>query len=602
MPSNPVDVLANDPHASAQRATVQAVLNCYLREIDPGIFLPPPDPNGRLRLLEIPLPNRRVRLRITLVYHSLTGPHRISDIRVRHDLEEVWRPAEPIETLTLLVQDACRRHGGSSCHATASLLRRILESSCEIGTLCHQRLGRVDAGSRDFLSAERALVFGHWLHPTPKSREGMTSWQARVYAPEFSGDFQLRFVAVDARLMRSGSALERPAEALVAEIPGVAGRFDLDAGESLLPVHPLQMEAIRLDPEIEAQFDEGRLRDLGPAGCRFAATSSVRTLYAPECPWMLKFSLPVRITNSIRVSLRHELAAGVAMARLLRSLDFRRTKPQFHIIDDPAWLTVDRRGRTESGFEVIFRQNPFRSQPGEVAGKGVVNIAALTAEPFPGRTSMLGSVVQDLARVLSCAPAEAATRWFDAYLNCALRPVLALFECHGIALEAHQQNILLDVREALPTRCYFRDNQGYYVAESRLPGLTETTPGLDDIAALSFPEEEIHQRLCYYLVVNQIFAVISRLGSDNLATEDALVDRLACVFEETAKRYPGLGGDFARFVLQTPHLATKANLLTRLHDIDELQAPGEKAVYVELPNPVSARWNAQGEASRHARV
>ncbi|WP_424934243.1 IucA/IucC family protein [Amaricoccus macauensis] len=602
MSTHLVDAPAPPPHATAQRATLQAFLNCYLREVNPGVLLPAPAYNGGQRLLEIPLPERRMRLRITLEYHSLTGPHRISDIRLRHDLEDVWQIAAPVEALTLLVQDTCRRHGGGpNCDGMATLLHRILESNGEIGTLCAHRCGRNDTGSRDFLSAERALVFGHWLHPTPKSRDGMTGWQARAYAPEFCGSFQLRFLAVERSLMRSGSSLGRDAEALVREVPGIADRFEIEANEALLPVHPLQMEALRLDPEIETEFQRGRLRDLGAAGCRFAATSSVRTLYAPECPWMLKFSLPVRITNSLRTNLRHELAAGVVMSRLIRRLDFHEVEPRFRIIDDPAWLTVERPNRAESGFEVIFRQNPFLAEAGSPAGFGIVNIAALTAEPLPGQTSMLSLVVDDLARTLSETAETAALRWFDAYLDCMLRPILTLFERHGIALEAHQQNILLDISGGVPSRCYFRDNQGYYVAESRLTDLAEIAPGIGDIAALSFPDGEIHERLCYYLVVNQIFAVISRLGAEGLAPEALLVDRLAAILEEAASRYPGPGGDFARFVLLTPHLSAKANLLTRLHGIDELEAPGEKAVYVRLPNPVSAR-RTQAAAEEHTEV
>ena len=44
---------------------------------------------------------------------------------------------------------------------------------------------------------------------------------------------------------------------------------------------------------------------------------------------------------------------------------------------------------------------------------------------------------------------------------------------------------------------------------------------------------------------------------------------------------------FIDFVLTSSELSAKANLLTRIHDLDELQAEDEKAVYTRLPNPLA---------------
>ena len=63
-----------------------------------------------------------------------------------------------------------------------------------------------------------------------------------------------------------------------------------------------------LDPSV-AQL----VHTLGPIGALFTPTSSVRTVYSAGLSWMLKFSLSVRITNSLRVNHMSELEVSVVM-------------------------------------------------------------------------------------------------------------------------------------------------------------------------------------------------------------------------------------------------------------------------------------------------
>ncbi|MCF6429883.1 ferric iron reductase [Leisingera sp. MMG025] len=64
-----------------------------------------------------------------------------------------------------------------------------------------------------------------------------------------------------------------------------------------------------------------------------------------------------------------------------------------------------------------------------------------------------------------------------------LDPVLDLYDRYGIALEAHQQNSLLDLSTGLPSCAYYRDNQGYYITQDAFPRLSALEPSLDDVHA-----------------------------------------------------------------------------------------------------------------------
>ncbi|NVK14696.1 MAG: siderophore biosynthesis protein [Rhodobacteraceae bacterium] len=560
---------------AAQTASLQALLSTYLREMAPGSAVLAGDRSA----VEIPLSHIPARLRVRITYFSATGPHRFGPAQILFDGSSTWHSAPPVQVLTLIAQECFARLNSRDAGQLPEFLRGLFNSNAGIEQNLIRHAGKPDPDG--FLSAEQALTFGHWLHPTPKSRDGLTNWQQTAYAPEYAGEFRLTFFAADKTLVTEGSAHQTPAD-MLRQIPGLDGAFRLRPDEVLIPAHPLQAQMLRLDPEVQALLATGRLRDLGEAGCAFTATSSLRTLYAANCPWMLKFSVPVRLTNSLRVTKHNELETGALMARLLNHLD--AGGPRFRILNDPAYLTLTLPGRRESGFEVIFRDNPFMG----AAGNGIYNLAALTADPLPGRTALLTSLIQRLAAERGEAPAETARLWFDAYLTCMLDPVLDLYDRHGIALEAHQQNSLLDLSTGLPSRGFYRDNQGYFIAEDALPRLSALEPSLEQQPALVYPRAHINERMAYYLVINQIFAVIRRLGCDGLAPEPDLLLQLRRRLTTAASRLSGAGADFARYLLTAPALSAKANLLTRARNVDELETQAQEGLFLQMPNPIAA--------------
>lgn len=580
------------PHARAEYATLKAFLNGYMLEITAGEIV------ARIgatpTVLEFDLPRSFTRLRVAVQYWSLTGPHDFSGLRLFDPKAETWRPARVGDVLPVLVQDCFARSGASGGAKMHELLRRILNSYDQIAKCCAQA-DETTASPPEFLAADQSLTFGHWLHPTPKSREGMTDWQTATYAPEFGGIFQLRFFAARNSIALSGSVGPRTAQEMINDIPGLdPDTLDLRPDEQLVPMHPLQAEALSLLPAVQDLLKSGALRDLGAAGARFSATSSVRTVYAPDCPWMFKFSLPVKITNSHRINLHHELEAGVVMARVLDKTGFLDREPRFGVINDPGFVSVTLPDHRESGFEVIIRENPFA-----LATTSVVTVAALTADPPQADKSMLARLIAETATRHQMPEAKAAVQWFDAYLDCALHPALALYDTFGIALEAHQQNSLLDVRHGFPTRYVFRDNQGYYIADTCIAKLAQLEPRVTALDSVCFPEAEIRDRFGYYLILNQIFSVISRLGRDGFVPEIDLIRRLRQALGKAEKTYHGPAQRFASHLLHAPDLAFKGNLLTRVHDVDELCAEGEKAIYVRRKNPIAQVDTTPTQAVRH---
>ncbi|MFE3185781.1 IucA/IucC family protein [Streptomyces violascens] len=569
---DPLD--AADPEAAAEAAAVENLLRCWVRENDLSA------PDGPV--LRIPLPASGTALLVPVPYWSATGWHRFA----RPALEGGSAGAPPADAVTvaaLLGREAGRSEG-------ADLVGRVADSVRRTADFIADR--RTSPGPRDtadlFLTAEQSLLLGHPLHPTPKSREGLSETEVRRYSPELCGSFPLHWMAVDPSVLAADSAWTEGGRTIDAAqlARRLAGDLQLPPGTVPLPLHPWQARDVAQRPAVAALLDAGLLHDLGPHGDDWHPTSSVRTVHRPGADAMLKLSLGVRITNSRRENLRKELHRGVEVHRLLRAglgEEWQSSHPCFDIVRDPAWLAVDTPdGEPLPGLDVMVRHNPFA--PGDDA----VCIAALTApRPMPGRAGMhsrLADLVGRLAARTGRPTAAVSAEWFLRYLDQVVRPLLWLDGTAGIALEAHQQNtlVLLDP-DGWPVGGRYRDNQGYYFRESHRAALDRRLPGIGATSDTFVPDAVTDERFAYYLGINNILGLIGAFGAQHLADERVL---LAALRQFLAKA-TALGSPLPAQLLDSATLRCKANLLTRLHGLDELVGPVDtQSVYVTITNPL----------------
>ncbi|WP_308458163.1 IucA/IucC family protein, partial [Streptomyces sp. FM008] len=361
-----------------------------------------------------------------------------------------------------------------------------------------------------------------------------------------------------------------------------------------LPVHPWQIRELRRRPEAAALLDARALRDLGPCGEPWYPTSSVRTVYRPGAPAMLKLSLGLRITNSRRENLRKELARGAEVHRLLRTglgARWQEAHPGFDIVRDPAWLAVDGPdGTPVTGLDVMIRDNPFTPDDDVTCVAGLVSPRPAGDARTGGRLGMrsrLGELVTRIAGREGRTRGAVSTEWFARYLKRVVAPVLWLDGHAGIALEAHQQNtlVLLDA-DGWPTGGRYRDNQGYYFRTSHRDALQARLPGAGEASDTFVADAVTDERFAYYLGINNILGLIGAFGSQRLADERLLLTVLRRFLAEEAAR-PGPVSPLPGLLLDSPVLRCKANLLTRLHGLDELVGPVDtQSVYVTIANPL----------------
>jgi len=584
---------ASEPLARAGDAAVTTLLNCFLRETGADVSA-----DGRLRLRHLGL-----ELLAPLAHRSATGHH-------------TWRlpvrlvgAADPVALdhvvlAALLAKELASGSPGDHGPRLGELLTEIVASAANVATFLAEAEppgpegpaapvagpeaagapGPVAAGppapNTPFIVAEQSLAFGHPLHPTAKSRVGMDPGELRAWSPELGAAFPLHWFRADRSIVAEDSALEgATATGLLARLLGEPD----DHGTALLPTHPWQARRLLERPRVRALLEAGLLDDLGPIGAPWRPTSSVRTVYRADAPFMLKLSLGVRITNSVRANLAKELARGVEVKRLLDAglaAELAARFPRFAIVPDPAWATLRDGGGRESGFEVVLRANPYPAS----APLDATVVAALCATPAGGGPSRLARIVHSLASGTGQPVDATARRWFRRYLELVADPLLWLDGARGIALEAHQQNVVVELEGGWPAGCRYRDNQGYYFKGSRAEPLRALLPDLSRSSDTICDDAVADERFGYYLGINHLLGMVGALGAAGLADERDLLADLAEHLRSSTS-----GSPLARTLADASTLRCKANLRTRLAGLDELAGPLEtQSVYVDLPNPLAA--------------
>ena len=508
--------------------------------------------------------------------------------------DSAWNPASwlpqtpppPLDAATLAALIAREAGGGS--HAVAELVAGVVDSTKRIA---HHLSHGTSQGETRFLWAEKALVAGHPFHPVPKAREGLTEDEAVKYSPELDGSFQLHWWSVDPAITSHDSAEADSAPLLVAKLLGGDMPPGTSSSKYLIPAHPWQSRELKERPEIKELIDKGMLADLGPHGRPWHATSSLRTVYRPDAPYMLKLPLALRITNSKRENLRKELLRGVEVRRMLDAglaKAMNTAHPGFGIISDPAWLAAE---TGAPGLDVMLRENPFGPMDRVYCVAAFADLGYGPSRNGHLRENLLADVIVGSAERTGVRPAEAVLTWFTRYLEAVVLPILWLDSEHGITLEAHQQNTLVVLDpHGLPEGGRYRDNQGYYFRESAVEALARFADKPGEASDSVVADAVVDERLTYYVGVNNLLGMVGALGATALIDERHLLRRARDVLGRFAaqRRTAGAPHAVTEALLDSPTLPCKANLLTRVAGLDELVGPLEtQSVYVMVPNPLA---------------
>ncbi|WP_417669051.1 IucA/IucC family protein [Roseibium sp.] len=577
----------------ADHATATAFLNALLREWDQWTVLDPTDASdlglsGRHACL--PLHSGTSRLLIRLTHH---GRFRQAFSLPFLLWQESRIPAEiPLaEAITRLVLDESA--SGGDPQRQLKLLQRILDSRLATEVAFDRKDRASSADSWNFQDAEQALLSGHATHPNPRSRDEVTDTEAERYAPERGGHFPLFWILAHQSILTLKASGEKPAEDHCRDLLQSDDQLpkclkeNLPDGFIAIPWHPWQAVRLLADPLVIRHINGGKLRIVGEAGKTFAATGSMRGIHAWHAPYMLKFSLSMRLTNSERVLAHKEVERGIQMCRLLQSPvgeDIKRREPRLNILREPAYVALkdDDGSPVEKSF-VVFRDNPFN----DPRQSGPVMLASLCEEQLDA-PSPLGNLITTRAQRLSIQAGAAANEWLRQFVTVAIAPLLRVRATHGLLFGSHQQNMMISLEDGLPSEVWVRDCQGTGHLTTHHKQLEQHVPDIGRYSENVATPELGDNLLCYYVIVNNLMNVVATLAVDRLLDEDTayavirqvLLDEKAACDGDTA---------FYDLLLSSPTLCSKGNYRTSLSGVNEAagDAGGQLASFLQIPNPLS---------------
>ena len=580
----------------ANRLAMQHLVNAYSQETGKASLFEKYQQNSTqlafsqgLTLLSLPLSLIQAQLFVPLSYVSRVGRHRIAA------LPQIFQKGQKLNfsaaaMVSLLLEELVQQSEGLV--DAASLVERWIQSRDALQQFLNIRAEDFDAlvqVEQGFIESEQALILGHSMHPAPKSRTGFVHEDWQKYSPEACGQTQLHYWLVAPEYIAEGTALEQVFSIqLKQEIKWHLSESELEtlaayAHYKLLPLHPWQARYLQSKVWFISLKAKLKIIDLGEKAWIFSPTTSVRTLASFNAPWMLKPSLSVMITNSIRINLAKECHRGEMTHRLWHSelgQSILKQCPTLKAVNDPAWIALQLDGEIIDETICIVRDQPFTPE------QQVTCIASLCQDhPVEERNRFNALFDQIASQQKLNDKAQIAHDWFKTFLNISLSPLMYVYHRYGMAFESHQQNVLVELKDGWPQWLWLRDNQGFYYIEELADEILQQFPELNDKAHAVGSKAFVDERFSYYFFGNTLFGIINAIGATGFVSEQDLLSVLQQHLFDLLKQYPE--SSLIQSLLYQPTLPYKGNLLTRLYELDELIAPVEnQSVYIQLANPL----------------
>ncbi len=403
------------------------------------------------------------------VAYLFTATRRYGFDRIRLGPEPVLRcfsggTAEADSTTRLLSEV---RDGLDADETQVATFARELEETLVKDTLAQYvraQRGDVLAGA-DYDALESAVIDGHPYHPAYKSRVGFDLEDNLAWGPEFAAAVHPLWLAArrgtatvtaSTGLRETTFLREQLGADVIEEFHQRIRQAGADPADyTLLPVHPWQWRE-HITRAFAGRLHSRELIVLGQDPHPHLAQQSIRTLACQEIPERayLKLSLSIVNTSTSRVLAPHTVANAPPISDWLRGMvagdDYLRDELRLILLGEVLGVSVDPAPvsdlvgvDTYGALACIWRDSLHNHlEPGEQA----VPFAGLLARELDGTP-----LVEPWVRVIG------VRRWVEELVTVSTLPLLHLLQRHGIALEAHAQNMVLVHIAGHPMRLAVKD-------------------------------------------------------------------------------------------------------------------------------------------------
>ncbi|UJF22080.1 IucA/IucC family protein [Shewanella sp. OMA3-2] len=598
----------------AEANAIGCLLNCYLREfaiVRNEVDLNDTHPDCPLSLSQS-LPRNRQKVRIRLPESnavllvvadrvSLLGRIRFSSQLYLKKTGSFWQLSSVSHLTELLLNHLAKITNSAFNH---ELLDQI-GNSIDVTNAFLQRVetcGRVNTnmamsiGAQGLIASEQSLLWGHAMHPTPKSRHGVAFDDMLACSPEIQANFSLYWFKVDPSIVKQLHCSDmKPMDWIGLIKPDRA---------CLYPCHPWEVNTILAQPLVQKAITAGLIEPLGQMGSQVYPTSSVRTTYLPDINQFMKFSIHVRLTNCVRKNAWYELDSAVALSRVLMAVadEAYLHCPNFALMAEPGASTLDLSGlfnddqdtpankaqhlMVSECFGILYREGIPDHQ---LERYKPLMAGALFAWDNRGQ-SVCEMQIMALAKRTQQEYEQTVIQWFSAYIDVLLPGIFYFFFKRGVAFEPHLQNTVIGFENGLPAFIWLRDLEGTKLVPEFWP--SSSLQGLSGEAKRSvyYSREQGWSRVAYCGLINNVSEAMFHLAAGDQVLEAKLWQILANVIHQW-QQIEGLQPELVG-LLQGDRIPSKNNLSTRLFmKADKLSS------YTQLASPLG-HCNNRPEAMR----
>lgn len=414
-----------------------------------------------------------------------------------------------------------------------------------------------------FLTAEQSLLLGHNFHPCSKSRDEFSDEDLKNYGPELKAKFKLKWFFVKKEYLYQESSKSFKDFEWMNHLFG----FNVPKGYIPYPAHPWQFEKLLSDPAIRTHLHNKNILIASETEREWYATSSMRSLYSPDYSYMLKFSMSVKMTNSVRHLQLREVSRGMKIQDAFESpfiANFNEKNNHFEIMHEPYFCAIKDINETPLVQTIVLlRDNRIQEEQS-------IMLATIN-QPHPYRGKDLLSKFIDESTL---SPQD----WFSEFIDKVIKPYIDLQANFGIYLGAHQQNLIVKIKKGKPTGTQFRDCQGIAFGKIAIENISNEFKD-------HFVDSEAAKNLfTYYLIINSVFSTIAAIARSTSINEEVFLR----IFRSHLTRMKHTAKDTSviNYLLDSEFLTQKGNFRCNLDNINENTTENPLSIYNSFKNPL----------------
>ncbi|MBA8762007.1 IucA/IucC family protein [Staphylococcus coagulans] len=283
---------------------------------------------------------------------------------------------------------------------------------------------------------------GHPSHPLTKTKLPLTVDEIQKYAPEFMKVIPLKIVLVHQSILKFTSMTDQEDFVLREIIPDMESQLrqwmqmyqsSLDEYRVMF-VHPWQYENV-----ITEEFGQWIAEHLvipTPFTVDSKATLSFRTMRLLKYPFHIKLPMNVQATSAVRTVSTVTTVDGPKLSyQLQEMLDIY---PTLTIAAEPYGAHLDVEADLARQFAMIVR---YAIEDKKQNHTQIVTAALTQINPVDGQI-VIDSLIEYVYGEIS---QDTIVQFMTQYIQALIPPLIGYIQKYGIALEAHQQNTVLQI-------------------------------------------------------------------------------------------------------------------------------------------------------------